>query len=123
MSLTPNLLLALSAGTVKIDYTDFERIDRLAELSAEFDYRIDRNWSIISGARYVDGDSTDPQFAFDELFLTLFLNYTPGGREPLGRRLRRPAGCKGALRHPACVLWRRSRMPMRPADIPRQDAA
>lgn len=84
LMLVRNLMLTLSAGRVKIDYDDPARIDRLAEVSAEIDYRIDRNWSVVTGARYVDGDSTDPTNVFKETFLTLFVNFTPAGREPLG---------------------------------------
>lgn len=87
MMLASNLLLALSAGQVRIDYDVQERIDELVETSAELDYRLGRNWSIVTGARHVDGDSSDPDFQFKELFLTLFVNYTPGGHEPLGRSL------------------------------------
>lgn len=82
--LTRRLLLQLDVSGSDIDYLDLGRQDEVRSYAAAFDYRIDRAWSLISGLRYLDRNSTDPAYGFSELMLTLFFSYSPGGREPFG---------------------------------------
>ncbi len=78
--------LQLSAnGTVSdVEYQNIVRSDTFRVLRTELDYRIDRAWSLVSGLRFLDRESSDPEYTFDELMLTLFLSYSPRGRDPQG---------------------------------------
>lgn len=81
LALTRSLIIDMSAAHARQNYLQSGRIDRLSELRAELDYRLDRRWSLITGLRHVVANSTDPQYEFKENYLTLFLNYVPRGRE------------------------------------------
>lgn len=76
--------LDLAATAYDIEYLSTGRDDSIRAFRAEADYRIDRAWSLISGLRYLERDSTDPTYRFDEVMLTLFISYSPGRREPPG---------------------------------------
>src|SRR5690606_25915802 len=82
--LSSRLLVGVTASMSDIEYLDFAREDEIRAFTAEADYRIDRRWSLITGLRYLDRESTDPTYSFDELMLTIFLSFSPRGRDPLG---------------------------------------
>lgn len=76
-AMSARLLLSLAAGRTSIDYRDLERTDKVNSLDAELDYRIGRNWSIVTGASRYERDSEDPSYAFKETMLSLFFSYSP----------------------------------------------
>ncbi|HEX6928752.1 MAG TPA: hypothetical protein VF267_05860 [Gammaproteobacteria bacterium] len=78
--------LDVTAASNDIEYLDFTRSDTIRRFSAEADYRIDRGWSLVTGLHYLDRESTDPTYSFDEVMLTLFLSFSPRGRNPLESR-------------------------------------
>lgn len=82
--LSPRFAVDLAATAYDIEYLASGREDSIRAFRAEADYRIDRAWSLISGLRYLERDSTDLEYRFDEVMLTLFISYSPGRREPIG---------------------------------------
>lgn len=76
------LALLTNAAFSDVEYLNIDRSDTFRLLRAEADYRIDRAWSLVSGLRFLKRESTDMSYSFDELMLTLFLSYSPQGRDP-----------------------------------------
>lgn len=81
-ALSARVLLSLTAASSDIEYNDIVRSDTVRTLFAEADYRLGRNWSIVTGARYLERDSDHPAYAFDETMLSLFVNYAPRWSAP-----------------------------------------
>jgi len=76
-ALSTRLLLSLTAAETDIDYSDLSRSDLVRSLLLEADYRLGRNWSVVTGARYLDRESDDPAYEFTETMLSLFASYSP----------------------------------------------
>lgn len=76
-AMSSRFLLSLTAGRTNIDYRDLERTDKVNSLEAELDYRIGRNWSIVTGASRYERDSEDLSYAFKESMISLFFSYSP----------------------------------------------
>lgn len=76
-SLSTRWLLSATAAATDIEYTDLARTDSLKSLFLEADYRLSRNWSLQTGARYLDRESDDPAYTFAETMFTLFASYSP----------------------------------------------
>lgn len=85
--LSPRLAVDIAATSYDIEYRVSGREDTVHALRTEADYRIDRAWSLMGGLRFLERDSTEPEYRFDEIMLTLFISYSPGRQEPIGGEL------------------------------------
>lgn len=75
--LSSRLLLSLTARGADIEYLDLARKDSVRSLQTEADYRINSNWSLLSGISYLERESDDPVYGFDETIVSLFISYSP----------------------------------------------
>lgn len=75
--MSARILLSLTAARTNIDYRDLDQYDTVNSLDAEFDYRIGRNWSIVTGASHYERDSENLAYAFKETMISLFFSYSP----------------------------------------------
>ncbi|HEX7046967.1 MAG TPA: hypothetical protein VF275_05300 [Gammaproteobacteria bacterium] len=75
--LSTRLLLSLTAAGTDIEYLDLARTDTVRSLQTEADFRINRNWSLVSGVSYLTRESDDAAYGFDETILSLFISYSP----------------------------------------------
>lgn len=79
--LSPRLLLSLSASGTRIEYLDLAQSDTVRSLQTEADYRINRSWSLVSGLSWLERDSEDSGYEFDEMIVSLFISYSPQGSD------------------------------------------
>lgn len=75
--LSSRVLLSLTASGTEIEYLDLARADTVRSLETTADFRINRNWSLLSGVSYLERESEDPLYGFDETILSLFISYSP----------------------------------------------